>query len=164
MLDSEQISKIINTQKLIHIYFTLNLINKQMKNKLNTFVIIFFVIIMASCSAQNRLASRLSEEWTVARFEVRTSGGSNSIIENAGSITFRNNGRGTQSFTTAIAHAGQLVDSEFRWENTANTVTIRTIDAEYPKVWIVVNSSKTKQEWYSADNSGNVQVMLLEKK
>ncbi|MFN2396291.1 MAG: hypothetical protein ABR597_11450 [Bacteroidales bacterium] len=135
-----------------------------MKNKLNTFIITFSVIILASCSAQNQLSSRLTSEWEVARFEVRTPGGSNSIIENAGSITFRSNGRGAQSFTTAIAHAGQAVDTEFRWKNTANTVTIRTIDAEYPKVWIVVNSGKGKQEWYSTDSSGNVQVMLLEKK
>lgn len=135
-----------------------------MKNKLNTFVITSLIIILVSCSAQNKLSSRLIAEWDIARFEVRTPDGSNSILENAGRITFRNNGRGTQSFTTAIAHAGQLVDSEFRWENTVNTVTIRTIDAEYPKVWIVVNSSKAKQEWYSTDSSGNVQVMLLEKK
>jgi len=135
-----------------------------MKNKLNTFVITFLVIILASCSAQNKLSSRLRAEWTITRFEVRTPSGSNSIIENAGSITFRSNGRGEQSFTTAIAHAGQAVDTEFRWENTANTLTIRTIDAQYPKVWIVVNSGKGKQEWYSTDSSGNVQVMLLEKK
>jgi len=135
-----------------------------MKNLSITLVVSFLIIILASCSAQKKLSSRLSAEWTIARFEVRTPGGSNSIIENAGSITFRNNGRGAQSFTTAIAHAGQAVDTEFRWENTANTVTIRTIDAQYPKVWIVVKSSKGKQEWYSTDSSGNVQVMLLEKK
>ncbi len=135
-----------------------------MKNKLNTLVIAFLVITLASCSAQRKLSSRLSAEWTIARFEVREAGGGSTTIDNAGTITFRSNGKGAQSFTTAIAHAGQVVDAEFRWENTTNTVTIRTIDAQYPKVWIVVNSSRGKQEWYSTDGSGNVQVMLLEKK
>ncbi len=127
-----------------------------------TFIILAFAL--ASCSAQGRLASRLSAEWDIEKFESRTATGSSTIVENAGTITFMSNGRGNQSFTTAIAHGGLSSGSEFRWENTSKTVTIKSPDAQYPKVWIVVDSGRNKQEWYSTDRQGDVQVMHLRKK
>lgn len=125
---------------------------------------IVLALALASCSAQNRLASRISAEWDIEKYEVRTTNGSSTSIENAGSIIFHSNGRGTQTFTTAVAHSGQVSDSEFRWENTEATVSIKSRDAQYPKVWIVVDSGSSKQKWYSTDDQGNVQVMHLKKK
>jgi hypothetical protein len=127
-----------------------------------TMIVLAFAL--ASCSAQGRLASRISAEWDIEKYESRTATGSSTVVENAGTITFRSNGRGTQSFTTAIAHGGQSADSEFRWENTSRTVSIKSPDAQYPKVWIVVESGRSKQEWYSTDSQGNVQIMHLRKK
>ena len=125
---------------------------------------IILAFALASCTAQGRLASRISAEWDIEKYEVRTAGGTSTSVENAGSITFRSNGRGTQTFTTAIAHAGQSSDSEFRWDNTSNTVSITGPDAQYPKVWIIVSSGRSKQEWYSTDSQGNVQIMHLRKR
>ncbi|TVQ93011.1 MAG: hypothetical protein EA393_02825 [Bacteroidetes bacterium] len=128
----------------------------------------FFIIVLAvaltSCTAAGRMSTRITAEWDIEKFESRTVTGSSTVVENAGTITFRSNGRGMQSFTSAIAHGGLSSDSEFRWENTANTVSIKSPDAQYPKVWIVVNSGRSKQEWYSTDGQGNVQVMHLRKK
>ena len=127
-------------------------------------IMIVFALALVSCSAQSKFASKITAEWDIEKYEVRTTNGSSTSIENAGSITFRSNGRGTQTFTTAVAHEGQVSDSEFRWENTEATVSIKTQDAQYPKVWIVVHSGSTKQRWYSSDEQGNVQVMHLKKK
>jgi len=122
------------------------------------------LLLFSACTAQSRLSSRLTSEWTIEMFEAREASGSATTVENAGTITFHSNGEGTQSFTTAVAHAGQTVDSDFQWENTEQTVTINAANAEHPKVWIVVNSQRSRQEWYSTDSLGNIQVMHLKKK
>ena len=133
--------------------------------KTNTYIVILAVaVIMASCTAQSRLSSRLSGEWAIEKYESRTADGSTSSIENAGSITINSNGRGTQSFTTAIAHGGVSSSDEFRWENTAHTISIKGEDAEYPKVWIIVDSGRNSQQWFSTNDEGNVQMMQLKKK
>ncbi len=153
----------VSRQKLPFFSRGLNKYNKFRKTIL--YLMLFAAIgIFFSCSAQSRLSSRLTSEWTIEKFEVIEASGGASTVENAGTITFRSNGKGKQSFTTAIAHAGQSVDSEFQWENTAQTVTINATNAEHPKVWIVVNSKQSRQEWYSTDSKGNVQIMHLKKK
>ncbi len=126
--------------------------------------VVALLIIFAACSPQSRLSSRLTAEWNVVKFESRSPDGSSSTIENAGTLIFRSGGQGTQSFTSAIAFAGEEVANEFEWKNTERTLSIKAKDAEVPKVWIVVKSQRTKQEWYSTDSSGNVQVMHIEKK
>jgi hypothetical protein len=135
-----------------------------MKRKINIGIIAVIAILFASCTAQSRLATRISAEWEIEKYENRTAGGSISSIENAGTIIFNNNGRGTQAFTTAIAHGGQSSGSDFRWTNTANTVSITSQEAQFPKVWIIVESGRSKQKWFSTDSEGNVQVMDLKKK
>jgi len=134
-----------------------------MKNGVK-FLIIVLAVALTSCTAAGRLSTRITAEWDIEKYETRNAGGSSTVVENAGTITFRGNGRGTQSFTTAIAHGGQGADSEFRWENTAQTVSIKSPDAQYPKVWIVVESGRNRQEWYSTDSQGNVQIMHLRKR
>jgi hypothetical protein len=135
-----------------------------MKRKINFGMITVVALFFVACSAQSRLASRISGEWEIVKYENRSAGGSTSSVENAGTISFNNNGRGNQVFTTSIAHAGQTSGSEFRWTNTANTVSITSEEAQFPKVWIIVESGRNKQGWFSTDSEGNVQVMNLKKK
>jgi hypothetical protein len=135
-----------------------------MKRKINIVIFSLVALFLASCSAQSRLASRIGGEWEIEKYENRTAGGSTSSIENAGTIIFNSNGRGTQAFTTAIAHGGQSSGSDFRWTNTVNTVSITSQESQYPKVWIIVESGRNKQRWFSTDSEGNVQVMNLKKK
>lgn len=125
---------------------------------------LLIVVFMISCTAQGRLSSRLTAEWEIEKYESRTADESTTAIENAGSIVFRSNGRGTQSFATAIAHAGETSGSDFTWTNTSQTVSIKSPETEYPKVWIVVESGRNTQKWYSTDSRGNVQIMHLKKK
>ncbi len=132
----------------------------------NYFFLMLFatLVIFSSCTAQSRLSSRLTTEWEIEEFEVREADGGATTVENAGTIAFESNGEGTQSFTTAVAHAGESVDSDFQWENTARTITINASNAEHPKVWIVVKSQRGRQEWYSTDSEGGLQIMHLKRK
>lgn len=126
--------------------------------------IVILLVLITGCTQQSRLTSRLSAEWNIAKFEARTFEGSTSSTENAGTLILRSNGKGTQSFTSSIAHAGEQADTDFEWNNRDNTVSIMAEGASVPKIWIVVDSRRSKQLWYSTDSSGNVQIMHLEKK
>ncbi|MDX9941247.1 MAG: hypothetical protein RBS53_03415 [Bacteroidales bacterium] len=119
---------------------------------------------MISCSAQRQLASRLSGEWIIEEYEVSLANGSETRMENAGTIVFLNSGRGQQTFTSAITQIDASNTGDFRWENNANVVFIWGRDAQYRKAWIIVESSRSKQLWRSTDTEGNVQTMILSKK
>lgn len=119
---------------------------------------------MISCSAQRQLASRLSCEWIIEEYEVSLANGSETRMENAGTIVFLNSGRGQQTFTSAITQIDASNTGDFRWENNANVVFIWGRDAQYRKAWIIVESSRSKQLWRSTDTEGNVQTMILSKK
>ncbi len=127
-------------------------------------IIVVAALFLTFCSLQGRLESKLTNEWRIERFEQREAGEETVVIENAGTITLSSGGRGSQSFTTAIVHAGSSAASDFTWKNSERAVTIKTEDAEYPKVWIVVEPGRTKQLWYSTDSKGNLQIMELKKK
>jgi hypothetical protein len=135
-----------------------------MGKKYNLLVITIVAIALMSCSAQRRTASRIGGEWNIEKFENRVMSGSSSSIENAGVIVFNNNGRGSQTFTTTVVQGGVGGENEFSWENTEHTVSIKSLNARVPKTWIIVNSGRGTQQWYSTDNDGNVQVMHLRKR
>ncbi len=129
-------------------------------------MVLFLVLplFLFSCSAQLKLASRLSGEWAIEEFEVINADGSTSRMENAGTITFMANGRGTQTFSSTIAHLDAVNTGDFRWTNTSETVSITGKDSSYPKAWIIMSSKRNTQHWRSTDGQGNVQVMKLRKK
>ncbi|MEE4177947.1 MAG: hypothetical protein V2I46_10590 [Bacteroides sp.] len=119
---------------------------------------------MISCSAQRQLASRLTGEWLIEEYEVSMANGSETRMENAGTILFMSSGRGQQTFTSAISQIDASNTGDFRWDNNANVVFIWGQDAQYRKAWIIVESSRSKQLWRSTDSEGNVQTMVLTRK
>jgi len=119
---------------------------------------------MVSCSAQRQLASRLTGEWLIEEYEVLLANGSETKMENAGTIIFNRNGRGQQTFTSAITQIDATNTGDFRWDNTADVVFIWGSGAQFRKAWIIVNSSRNKQLWRSTDAEGNVQTMKLVRK
>ena len=119
---------------------------------------------MISCSAQRQLASRLSGEWIIEEYEVSLANGSETRMENAGTIVSLYSGRCQQTVTSAITLIDAANTGDFRWENNANVVFIWGRDAQYRKAWIIVESSRSKQLWRSTDTEGNVQTMILSKK
>jgi len=135
-----------------------------MKRNLFTLILLTGFIILSSCSAQRQLTSKMVGDWNIDKYEIRSPGGERAVIENAGTINFSGGSQGSQTFTTAIIHAGSDAQKEFTWENTTRTISIKSASSEYPKNWIVVKDGKRKQQWYSTDDTGNVQVMHLSKK
>lgn len=128
-------------------------------------IFLFLIALgMISCSAQRQLASRLTGEWLIEEYEVSMANGSETRMENAGTILFLSSGRGQQTFTSAITQIDASNTGDFRWDNNANVVFIWGQDAMYRKAWIIVESSRSKQLWRSTDTEGNVQSMLLTRK
>lgn len=121
-------------------------------------------LTMISCSAQRQVASRITGDWTIEEYIVLLANGTETKMENAGTITFLRNGRGQQTFSTAITHIDATSNGEFRWDNTAHVVFIWGTAVQYRKAWIIVNSSRSKQVWRSTDSEGNVQSMHLKRR
>lgn len=127
-------------------------------------LIIFAALGLISCSAQRQVASRITGEWTIEEYVVLLVNGTETKMENAGTITFLRTGRGQQSFSTAITHIDATTSGEFRWDNTAHVVFIWAAGVPYRKAWIIVSSSRNKQVWRSTDSEGNVQSMELKRR
>lgn len=126
--------------------------------------LIFSTLLLFSCSAQRQLASRITGEWLIEEYSVLLSNGRETKMENAGSIIFNRNGRGQQTFTSAITQIDATNTGDFRWDNTADVVFIWGSGAQFRKAWIIVNSSRNRQLWRSTDAEGNVQTMKLARK
>ncbi len=122
------------------------------------------LLVLVSCSSQRQMASRLEGEWVIDSYKTMMNNGSNTTLENAGTIVFHSNGRGSQTFTNAIAQIDAENTGDFQWENESGIVFITGDNANYRKAWIVMNSSRNSQHWRSTDDRGNVQIMLLERK
>jgi hypothetical protein len=127
-------------------------------------ILLVATLAMVSCSAARQLASRLEGEWMIEEYEVYFANNTETKMENAGTIIFYRNGRGQQTFTSAITQIDATNTGDFRWDNTADVVFIWGQGAMFRKSWIIVNSSRNSQLWRSTDNEGNVQTMKLKRK
>jgi hypothetical protein len=127
------------------------------------YIALILFALLSSCSMirQRQISSRLTAEWHVQRYEIQNDRGNNVVINDAGTIELSSNGRGMQTFNPNLAHMGQLRDNQFVWDNTERTVNIRFRNNQPRKVWIIVESSRTRQLWYSTDDQGNVQILTL---
>jgi hypothetical protein len=129
-------------------------------------LIITAAISISSCrTQQSRLAGDLSTEWNIDRYEVRSPDGQNMIIENAGTLELNDDGTGLQRFSGNVVNFGNDDNTaEFEWHNTRRTVYIKPKQDDTPKVWIVVNSRRSQQIWYSTDDDANVQILEISRK
>ncbi|MBW6499509.1 MAG: hypothetical protein K0B09_14060 [Bacteroidales bacterium] len=127
-------------------------------------ILLVATLAMVSCTAARQLASRIEGEWVIEEYEVLFANGSETKMENAGTIIFYRNGRGQQTFTSAITQLDASNTGDFRWDNTGEVIFIWGQGAQFRKAWIVVDSTRNKQVWRSTDNEGNVQAMTLRKK
>ncbi len=136
-----------------------------MKNNLKILLLLSVIFLMSSCITQQSLrSSRLAAEWDVERYETHEPNGQKVEIENAGTIVLRRDGTGMQTFSSSLIQKSKTDDSQFRWENTARTVSIKASQYEPRKVWIIVKSSPGGQLWYSTDSEGGVQILELKRK
>ncbi len=108
-------------------------------------ILLVSTLAMVSCSAARQLASRIAGEWVIEEYEVLFANGSETKIENAGTIVFYGNGRGQQTFSSAITQIDATNTGDFRWDNTGEVIFIWGQGAQFRKAWIVVDSARNKQ-------------------
>ena len=116
--------------------------------------------LLVSCSAENRLKRRLTGDWTITQYQEQNVNGGGGTTANVGTMTFYRNGRGTKNLSGIPWRQNISEGRDFRWQNTAESVTIFDQNSIFAKSWIITVNKKKRQEWKSTDR-GNIQVMEL---
>lgn len=130
--------------------------------KFTSLLFLFFVVLsLTACSVQKKLHNRVTGLWNIESYQEDNLNTANAGMSNIGTMSFFSNGTGTGSISYNISQNSNLKAGTFRWSNTDNTVTIINSNTGLAKSWIVVKSSKNKQEWQSTDGVGNVQSLTL---
>jgi hypothetical protein len=137
-----------------------------MKNRFTIYILVSTLLLLSSCSLirQRQLSSRLTADWHIEQYEILNDDGRKVVIDDAGTIELNSDGRGRQTFQSSFVPIGQLSDNQFTWDIAERAVFIRTRRNQPRKVWIIVESSRTFQTWYSSDDEGNVQILKLRRK
>jgi hypothetical protein len=129
--------------------------------RLSTLLLFTAAILLVSCSAEQKLKRRITGEWTIASYTEQNVSGNDGTSENVGRISFEKNGKGTKKITGIPWRRGLTEGTDFRWQNSANTITIFDQNSSiFAKSWIITVNKKSRQEWKSTDR-GNVQTLQL---
>ncbi|MGN6619058.1 MAG: hypothetical protein ACTHJ5_17915 [Ilyomonas sp.] len=132
--------------------------------KFTSFLFLLFMIVsLTACSVQKKLHNRVTGLWNIASYHENNLNTPDAGMSNIGTMSFFSNGTGTGSISFNISQNSNLKGGTFKWSNTDNTVTITDSNTGLAKSWIVIKSSKSKQEWQSTDGTGNVQSLTLTK-
>jgi hypothetical protein len=123
-------------------------------------ILMISTTILVSCSAENRLKRRLTGDWTITRYQEENVNGGGGTTANVGTISFSRNGRGTKNLSGIPWRQNIREGREFRWQNSAESVTIFDQNSIFAKSWIITVNKKKLQEWKSTDR-GTIQVMEL---
>jgi len=122
--------------------------------------ILITAVFFVSCSAEQKLKRRITGEWTIASYTEQNVNGEGGTSENSGTMTFNKDGKGVKSITGIPWRRNFSEGRDFRWQNSANTVTIFDQTSIFAKSWIITVNKKSRQEWKSTDR-GNVQTLQL---
>jgi hypothetical protein len=126
-----------------------------------SFAVLAVSILLMSCSAEQKLKRRITGEWTIASYSEQNVTGTDGTSENVGTIRFERNGRGSKKITGIPWRRSLSEGTDFRWQNSANTITIFDQNTSiFAKSWIITVNKKKRQEWKSTDR-GNVQTLQL---
>ncbi|RYY18213.1 MAG: hypothetical protein EOO04_24470 [Chitinophagaceae bacterium] len=131
-----------------------------LKRRLAIIPLMISTVLLFSCSAEQKLKRRVTGEWNVASYTEQNVDGEDGTVDNAGTLTFYKNGKGTKNITGIPWRRNFSEGREFRWQNSANTVTLFDKSSIFAKSWIITVNKKNRQEWKSTDR-GNVQTLQL---
>ena len=115
---------------------------------------------LVSCTAEQKLKRRITGELNVAAYTEQNVDGEDGTVQDAGTMTFRKNGKGFKTITGIPWRRNFNEGKEFRWQNSANTVTLFDKNSIFAKSWIITLNKKNRQEWKSTDR-GNIQTLQL---
>jgi len=122
--------------------------------------ILISTLLLFSCSAEQKLKRRITGEWNVAAYTEQNVEGEDGTVDNAGTMSFYKNGKGVKNITGISWIRNFKEGREFRWQNSANTVTLFDKNSIFAKSWIITVNKQKRQEWKSTDR-GNVQTLQL---
>jgi hypothetical protein len=128
--------------------------------KLPLLTLALTALFLVSCSAEQKLKRRITGTWNISAYTEQNVNGDDGTTANVGTLTFFRNGRGEKSLTGIPWRVNVTEGNDFRWHNTANTVTILSENSIFAKSWIITINKKKRQEWKSTDR-GNVQTIQL---
>jgi PBP1b-binding outer membrane lipoprotein LpoB len=128
--------------------------------KLSALPVLISTVLLFSCSAEKKLKRRITGEWTAASYTEQNVNAEDGTSENVGTMTFYRNGKGTKNITGIPWRRNFSEGRDFRWQNSANTVTIFDQNSIFAKSWIITVNRRSRQEWKSTDR-GNVQTLQL---
>jgi hypothetical protein len=135
---------------------------KMWSKKLPVLVTLISSFFLFSCTAEQKLKRRITGEWNVASYTEQNVNGDDGTVDNVGRMSFRKNGKGFKNISGIPWRLTLNEGSEFRWQNSANTVTLFDKNSIFAKSWIITVNKKNRQEWKSTDR-GNVQTLQLRK-
>lgn len=128
--------------------------------KLSMLPLLISGMFLVSCTAEQKLKRRITGEWSVAAYTEQNVDGEDGTVQDAGTMTFRKNGKGFKTITGIPWRRNFNEGKEFRWQNSANTVTLFDKNSIFAKSWIITLNKKNRQEWKSTDR-GNIQTLQL---
>jgi hypothetical protein len=132
----------------------------KLAKKLLIFQILISFVLLFSCTAEQKLKRRITGEWNVAAYTEQKVEGEDGTVDNAGTMVFYKNGKGVKNISGITWIRNFNEGQEFRWQNSANTVTLFDKNSIFAKSWIITVNKKKRQEWKSTDR-GNVQTLQL---
>ncbi|MET0243194.1 MAG: lipocalin family protein [Flavitalea sp.] len=127
---------------------------------ISLFVIPVLLIMFASCTAEKKLKRRITGQWRIESYEEQNTNGESGKIDNPGTIEFFRNGKGKKMISGIPWRSTIKEGNDFRWQNSANTITLFDQNSIFAKSWIITVNKKSRQQWRSTDR-GNVQTIEL---
>jgi hypothetical protein len=126
------------------------------------FVFLLASVLLFSCSAEQKLKRRLTGDWNITSYQEQNVDGEDGTSADIGTITFNRNGTGKRNLSGISWRRNFSERGDFRWQNSASTVTIFDKSSIFAKSWIITVNKKKRQQWKSTDR-GNVQTVELKR-
>ncbi len=100
--------------------------------------------------------------WKVAKYESKEANNSISLSD-IGTITFNKNNKGEKAISYTILGEQKVDNSPFTWEEANNTVTVKSKDSDFDKIWLVISNKRKAKKLQSTDGTTGVQTLMLVK-
>jgi len=130
------------------------------KFKIQYLLVILTITAFSNCTLEKQLIG----SWQITSFEEKSVSQESTSATNIGTMTFLNNGSGTNNIKFRVLGEESVTKNAFTWQIGDDIISLVS-EEETPlsKTWIITDSGMKKQVWKSTDNQGNVQILELEK-
>lgn len=110
-------------------------------------------LFIASCSKQARIENRLEGTWNIKEYTITS--GLTLTFTDAGTIDFKDDGTGKLKLTLNLFGTTSTDESNFKWTNTGETITITDTDSTAnAQVWTIEEGKRKEFIVNTTDASG----------